>query len=66
VRWRGRAFRTSPISSRPPPNWSDWAVEFRYPSERQPPEPEDEELRRALAVIDALAARLRAAARPPE
>jgi len=36
-------------------------VEFRYPSENPPAEPDDDESRRALAVIDALAARLRAA-----
>jgi uncharacterized protein len=40
--------------------WSSWASDFRYPSENPPREPDDEELRRALAVIDALAARLRA------
>jgi HEPN domain-containing protein len=42
-------------------NWSSWAFDFRYPSDNPPPEPDDDELRRALAVIDALAARLRAA-----
>jgi HEPN domain-containing protein/predicted nucleotidyltransferase len=42
-------------------NWSRWAFDFRYPSENPPAEPSDAELRRALAVIDALAARLRAA-----
>lgn len=43
-------------------NWSNWAVAYRYPAEEgdAPPEPDDDELRRALAVIDALAARLRA------
>jgi HEPN domain-containing protein len=41
--------------------WSSWAFDFRYPSENPPAEPDDEELRRALAVIDALAGRLRAA-----
>jgi HEPN domain-containing protein len=41
--------------------WSGWAFEFRYPSERPKPEPDEAELRRALAVIDALTARLRAA-----
>jgi HEPN domain-containing protein len=42
--------------------WSGWAVEYRYPSQRgrRKPLPEDAELRRALAVIDTLAARLRA------
>jgi len=43
---------------------SRWAFEFRYPSENPPAAPDEGELRRALAVIDALAARLRAA-RPP-
>jgi HEPN domain-containing protein len=44
-------------------NWSRWAVEYRYPSARGPDAagPEDDELQRALSVIDALAARLRAA-----
>lgn len=43
-------------------DWSKWAVEYRYPSEQGAPiaEPDEQELRRALAVIDALAARLRA------
>jgi uncharacterized protein len=43
--------------------WSDWAFEFRYPPGRgaAKPLPEEDELRRALAVIDALAAHLRAA-----
>jgi HEPN domain-containing protein len=43
--------------------WSGWAVDFRYPGAagRIKPAPEEEELRRALAVIDALAAHLRAA-----
>jgi HEPN domain-containing protein len=43
-------------------NWSNWAVAYRYPSEEgdAPPEPDEDELRRALAVIDALANRLRA------
>jgi predicted nucleotidyltransferase len=41
--------------------WSSWAFDFRYPLEDPPAEPDDEELHRALAVIDALAARLRAA-----
>jgi uncharacterized protein len=43
--------------------WSRWAVVYRDPGEQgdAPPEPDEEELRRALAVIDALAARLRAA-----
>jgi HEPN domain-containing protein len=41
--------------------WSDWAFEFRYPPRRghKPmPPPEEGELRRALAVIDTLAARM--------
>jgi HEPN domain-containing protein len=42
-------------------NWSSWAFDFRYPSENPPAEPDDAELRRALAIIDALAAQLRAA-----
>jgi HEPN domain-containing protein/predicted nucleotidyltransferase len=46
-------------------DWSRWAFDFRYPSENPPDEPDDAELRRALAVIDGLAARLRAA-RPPD
>jgi HEPN domain-containing protein len=44
--------------------WSNWAVVYRYPGEDGadvPPEPDEDELRRALAVLDALAARLRAA-----
>ena|SRR5437870_989627 len=43
--------------------WSDWVAIYRYPSEQgsDVAEPDDDELRRALAVIDALAARLRAA-----
>jgi uncharacterized protein len=46
--------------------WSDWAFEFRYPQEVAPAEPEEAELRAALAVIDQLAARLRAAnPKPP-
>jgi HEPN domain-containing protein/predicted nucleotidyltransferase len=42
-------------------NWRRWAFDYRYPSEDPPAEPDDDELRRALAVIDALAAQLRAA-----
>lgn len=44
-------------------DWSGCAVDYRYPSPRSraKPLPEEAELRRALAVIDALAARLRAA-----
>lgn len=42
-------------------DWSDWAVVYRYPSDDAPPVPDEDELRRAVAVIDALAARLRAA-----
>jgi uncharacterized protein len=41
-------------------NWSDWAVVYRYPSDKAPPVPDENELRRALDVIDALTARLRA------
>ena len=44
-------------------DWSRWAVDFRYPTRRGriKPAPDEDELRRALAVIDALASRLRAA-----
>jgi HEPN domain-containing protein len=44
-------------------NWSGWAVDYRYPTMRRraAPAPDEDELRRALAVIEALAARLRAA-----
>jgi HEPN domain-containing protein len=44
-------------------DWSGWAVDFRYPTRRgrMKPAPYEDELHRALAVIDALAARLRAA-----
>jgi HEPN domain-containing protein len=44
-------------------NWSNWAVDFRYPSreDRITPPPEEDELRRALNIVDALAMRLRAA-----
>lgn len=44
-------------------NWSDWVFVFRYPSDQSETVqgPDDQELRRALGVIDALAARLRAA-----
>ena len=47
-------------------NWSNWAVAYRYSDAEDdpPPEPGELELRRALAVIEALAARLRAE-RPP-
>ncbi len=43
-------------------DWSKWAVEYRYPSEQgaAAPEPDEQELRRALTVIEALATRLRA------
>ena len=37
-------------------NWSDWAVAYRYPSGQDLAEPNDQELRGALSVIDALAA----------
>jgi uncharacterized protein len=39
-------------------DWSRWAFEFRYPSEDPADEPGPDELRRALAVVEALAARL--------
>ena len=42
-------------------NWSDWAFIYRYPSDKAPPVPDENELRRALDVIDKLAARLGAA-----
>ena len=44
-------------------DWSNWAVDFRYPSPTgsAKPLPEEAEFRRALAVIDELAERLRAA-----
>ena len=44
-------------------DWSGWAFDFRYPPRRsrRKPLPEEDELRRALVVIDALATRLRAA-----
>jgi len=45
-------------------NWSSWVADFRYPSDTHP-EPDDEELRHALAIIDELARRL-GAKRPPE
>jgi HEPN domain-containing protein len=43
--------------------WSSWAFEFRYPPRRGRPKllPDEVELRRALATIDVLATRLRAA-----
>jgi uncharacterized protein len=41
--------------------WSDWVHVFRYPEEDAPPDPDETEIRAALDVIDALAARLRAA-----
>jgi HEPN domain-containing protein len=40
--------------------WSDWVHVYRYPEEDAPPEPDEAEIRAALEVIDALAARLRA------
>jgi HEPN domain-containing protein len=42
-------------------DWSKWATVYRYPEEDAPPEPDEAELRAALDVINALAARLRAA-----
>ena len=42
-------------------NWSDWAFVYRYPSDKALPLPDEDELRRALEVIDALAMRLKAA-----
>lgn len=45
--------------------WSDWVTVYRYPEEDAPPEPDEDEIRTALAVIDALAARLGALNRGP-
>jgi HEPN domain-containing protein len=47
--------------------WSSWVGVFRYPSSdgAAEPEPDDDELRRAIEVIDELAARLKSK-RPPE
>ena len=44
-------------------DWSRWAVDFRYPTRRGriKPAPDEDALRRALAVIDELASRLHAA-----
>jgi HEPN domain-containing protein len=44
-------------------DWSNWAVDFRYPSRRRRPKPvpQADELQRALAIIDALVAHLHAA-----
>ena len=49
----------------PAKNWSNWAFVYRYPSDEAPPVPDENELRRALDVIDELAARLRAANHEP-
>src|ERR1700756_4667683 len=46
-------------------NWSDWAFIYRYPSDEAPPVPSENELRRALDVIDEMAAQLRAANHEP-
>ena len=46
-------------------DWTKWATVYRYPDEAPPPEPSEAELRAALDVIDALAARLRAASPEP-
>lgn len=47
--------------------WNDWVFVWRYPSNNAPPEPDEAEFRRALVVIDALAAQLHAAnPEPPE
>ena len=40
-------------------DWSRWVAAFRYPGGTEP-EPDDDELRRALDVIDRLTASLRA------
>jgi hypothetical protein len=44
-------------------DWGRWAVDFRCPTRRGriKPAPDEDALRRALAVIDELASRLRAA-----
>jgi uncharacterized protein len=49
-------------------DWSRWAVDFRYPTRkgRIKPAPDEDALRRALVVIDQLAARLRAANPEPQ
>jgi uncharacterized protein len=44
-------------------NWSSWVADFRYPGDPHP-EPDDDELRHALEIIDELARRL-AAKHPP-
>jgi uncharacterized protein len=46
-------------------SWNDWAVVYRYPSDEAPPVPDKNELRRALVVIDELAARLQTANSEP-
>jgi HEPN domain-containing protein len=46
-------------------DWSRWVIAYRYPSENAYPEPDDEELRRALDVIDELVRRLRSQAPNP-
>lgn len=43
-------------------DWSKWAVAYRYPSENADPEPDDDELTRALDVIDELEHLLKAKA----
>jgi len=43
-------------------DWSKWVVAYRYPSENADPEPDDDELTRALAAIDELEQQLRAKA----
>jgi HEPN domain-containing protein len=40
-------------------SWSEWAFIYRYPADDAPPVPDEDELRRALNVIEQLAATLR-------
>jgi HEPN domain-containing protein len=42
-------------------DWTVWAVAYRYPSPEEPsePDPDDQELRRALATIEELISQLR-------
>ena len=50
----------------PLPDWTVWGVAYRYPGEAGPePEPDAEELSRALGLIARLADALRSAASPP-
>jgi uncharacterized protein len=49
----------------PVEDWSRWVVAYRYPSKDVYPEPDDDELTPALAVIEELARRLRSKAPTP-